>query len=307
MKNIIKIITLSLFTVLSFSVVADDQFDQISLYTKEEYVGQPIENIAEILERFERETPEKNITFYIHGRGRDLNETWSLLKDMELNYGTRVIMFHWPSWLSLLKRPVESAKKSADELSIVFNLIKQYKDDHPEVFEKKKISLLVHSMGHIILREHAEKFNLHNLNSLDGTPLFDNLISAGADIGMTDHRKWLSSIDYVKRKFILMNSKDLMLLLSYALDLKDRKPYYYKLGLGLERMPIKKRKKLEMIDSQSTYIDLSKILGSDHRYFESTKPLMVKIFKPLVNGETFPPNNLGTKVSNEQNIYYVKD
>ena len=300
-----KTIILTLFCLLSFTIRAEDP-GTVGLYTTNVFALRPINKLTEILTAINEESPDKNIVLYIHGRGRHVDEEWQAISQYEKNHNVRVVMFHWPSWSSLLTRPVGNAKASADELSEVFHDIKLYKEEHPDLFEKKKISLLIHSMGHIVVREFVEKYYEHDLNDIYGRPLFNNYISAAADIGLTDHKAWVSTIDFAQRKFVMMNNRDLMLIMSYLLDLKAKLPFFYKLGLGFDKIPAKKREKYA--DPGATYIDLSRSLQTDHRYFESKKPLMLKIFTPLINGEDFIPNSLnGAKVKRDNNIYYVID
>lgn len=293
------------FCTVSLATFAEDP-GAVGLYTSDVFALRPLNKVSDILNSFNDESPDKNIVIYIHGRGRHIDEEWQMISKFEKNHNVRVMMFHWPSWSSLLTRPVGNAKASADELAQVIRDIKLYKDDHPEMFEHKKISLLTHSMGHIVFREFVEKYYEHDLNDVYGRPLFNNYVSAAGDIGLTDHKAWLSSVDFVGRKYVMMNNRDLMLIMSYLLDLKAKLPFFYKLGLGFDKIPAKKREKY--IDNTSTYIDLSRSLQTDHRYFESNKPLMLKIFTPMVNGESFSPDKIeGVKVKKEENVFYVID
>jgi hypothetical protein len=305
MKKINNIVIVILFGLLSSVAMASKYEPRTGLYTKERYELMPTDQLPAIFDRLQKDSPDKNIVLYIHGRGHDTKDEWQSLSRIENDYGSRIIMFHWPSWKNLVTRPVDKAKKAAVELDEVLKQIKDYKDANPEAFANKKISLLVHSMGHVVLREFVEKFYDYDLNDNYGRPLFDSFVSAGADVGFTDHRAWLSKIDFAAKKFVAMNNRDLVLLLSYMLDLKVKKPLGYKLGLGVDRFPIKQEVLAKYLDPQTTYIDLSRSLNTDHRYFESKKPLMLKIFRSIINGEDFVPESLGTKYKKEQNIYYI--
>mgnify|MGYP005685432441 CR=1 FL=1 len=305
MKTSIKTLIVALFCTLSLSANAEDP-GSVGLYTSGVFALRPVNKINEILNTFHEETPDKNIVLYIHGRGRHVDEEWQMISNLEKVHNVRVVMFHWPSWSSLLTRPVENAKASADELSVVLHGIKTYKEEHPEIFERKKLTLLTHSMGHIVLREYTEKLYARDLNEVYGKPLFDNYISAAADIGLTDHKAWLSRIDFAVHKHVLMNNRDLMLIMSYLLDLKAKQPLLYKLGLGFGKIPSKRRADFQ--DPEAIYIDLSKSLQTDHRYFESDKPIMRKLFTPMLNGEVFAPKDLTkARVKEEDNIFYVID
>jgi hypothetical protein len=305
MKTIIFAAFIAFFCLPLSQVSASNYEIGTGIYIQDEYKLTSPNNIPAILDHFEKTSPDKNIIFYIHGRGRDTQDEWRAISNIEKTFDSKVIMFHWPSWKNLITRPVDNAKKAAIVLDESFRQIKDYKDQHPEIFAHKKISLLAHSMGNIVVREYVEKYYNHDLSDKYGDPLFMSFVSAGADVGFTDHRAWLSKLDFAAKKFVTMNNRDLVLLLSYLLDLKIKQPLFYKLGLGVDRFPIKKEVLARYLDPDTTYIDLSRSLNTDHRYFESTKPLMLKIFKPIVNGEDFVPDNLGTKYKKDQNIFYI--
>jgi Alpha/beta hydrolase of unknown function (DUF900) len=305
MSKTILLVLLSLTVQVAFS--ADDIDKKIALYTKEKMTPIEIDQMDSVLERFQKESPTKNIIFFLHGRARHVEEEWKTLPTLEKNYNAKVVMFRWPAWSSLITRPVDRARESADEFAQALKGIKTYKEAHPEIFTNKKITLLVHSMGHVVMREFVDMYNAHEFNPANGTKLFDNYLSVAPDIGMNDHATWVGRIDFAQRKFITMNNKDIVLILSYILDLKDRNPYLFKLGLGFDTIPVKRDRIQKVLDPDTTYIDLSKHLRSDHRYFESTKPFLLKFFNPLMNGKAFVPESLGVKVKLEQGVYYVKN
>jgi hypothetical protein len=305
MKNTIFASLLICLTFISPLLRAATYESGTGLYVQDEYKLITPSSIPIILEKIQADSPDKNIILYVHGRGRDTKDEWEALKNIEKKFDSRVIMFHWPSWKNMVTRPVENAKKAALDLDETILQIRDYKNQHPEEFQHKKISLLAHSMGNIIIREYVEKYYNQDLSDSNGNPLFASFVSTGADVGFTDHRAWLEKLDFAEKKFVTMNNRDLVLLLSYLLDLKVKQPLFYKLGLGVDRFPIKKEVLAKYLDPDTTYIDLSRSLNTDHRYFESTMPLMLKIFKPIINGEDFKPEKLGTNFKKEQNIFYV--
>ena len=216
-------------------------------------------------------------------------------------------MFHWPSWTSLLTRPVDQAEDSADQFADVLKQLKEFKELHADVLGNKKISLLAHSMGHIVIQEFTEHYYDHDLNAKDGKPLFDSFVSAGGDVPMNDHRQWFEKLDYVGKRFVMMNDNDIILIMSYFLDLRIKKPYDYKLGLGFLRFPMRKQDVKRFLDPNTTYIDVSKVVASDHYYYEGKKQLMQKLFMPLLKGQDFHPEIHGAKFKKEENVYYMRD
>ena len=301
-----SILLFAIFFLSSFAFAASEIDKGTALYIKDQMVPINVESMGEVLDKFHQESPTKNIIFFIHGRARHVDEEWVTIPNLEKIYNAKVVMFHWPSWSSLITRPVDRAQESADELTEAFRGIRKYKEAHPEIFLNKKITLLVHSMGHLIMKEFVEHYYAHDLNLPNGEKLFNNYISAGADIPMNDHASWLSRLDFAGEKYVFMNNHDLVLTLSYILDIKDRNFYLFKLGLGFDTTIMKRKRIKRILDPETTYIDLSKSLKREHRYFESEDAFIIHIFKPLMNGQKFSPDKLGSKISVDQGVYYIK-
>lgn len=286
-------------------------FAEIALYTTESQNPHELGSMNDILERFTRESPEKNILFYVHGRNYNVEKEWDKIKLMEDAYHVKVVMLHWDAWSSLLSRAVKNAETSAGPLAFLFGRIKDFKESHKEFFINHKISLLCHSMGNLVLKNFTEKF-LESENYNSHEPLFENYIGVGADVPLTNHRLWLSRFNLAKNKMILMNNRDIVLLLSYTLDLKDKNPFQYRLGLGLDNYPGKKDQIKEKLVGDVSYIDLSGALKAEHSYFLPKTPLMQVIFSRLTNGYKFElnseeKNHLNVKLKIENNIFYVKE
>jgi hypothetical protein len=308
MNKIIQTTLVVLFTLNTLPAMAREYVNEIGVYTKDEFVLRQPAQTAELLDQFNKEAPEKNIIIYIHGRGRAIDEKWDTLKGLEETYKAKMIMFHWQSWTSMTVRPIDKAAASVDELGEVFKQIKEYKEANPEMFLHKKISLLTHSMGNVVLRDFVEKQYKHDLNDSAGNPLFNSWVSVGADEGLTDHKDWVGAIDFAAKKYITMNDGDIVLRLSYMLDLKALKPQYYKLGLGFRDLHITKKTIAKYTSPDTTYIDLSKSLGKEHRYFESKTDLMFKVFNPILNGGDFKPEYLGVKYKEfNGNVFYINN
>lgn len=308
MRIIFQTLLVVLFTVTILPAMSKEYVDEIGVYTKDEFILRQPAETANILDQFHKEDPEKNIIIYVHGRGRAIDEKWAILKGLEETYKARIIMFHWQSWTSMTVRPTDKAAASADELGEVFRQIKDYKEGNPEIFEHKKISLLTHSMGNVVLRDFVEKEHRNDLNDSKGRPLFDSWVSVGADEGLTDHKEWVGAIDFADKKYVTMNDGDFVLRLSYVLDIKAFTPQYYKLGLGFRNLHLSKSTIAKYTSPDTTYIDLSKSLSREHRYFEPETELMYKVFNPILNGENFSPQNLDVKYKEfNGNMFYIND
>lgn len=299
---------LIIFILLLFTQIASAE---IALYTADSKDPHPVSEMSEILEKFTQENPEKNILFYVHGRNHYLDKEWNKLSVIENTYNVKVVMLHWDAWSSLLSRAVANAEITAEPLSAAFKEIRDFKESHHEFFTEHRISLLCHSMGNLVLKNFTEKYLDNDHYNLEA-PLFENYLGVSADVPLVDHRIWLSHFNLAHNKIIVMNNRDIVLLLSYALDLKAKDPFEYKLGLGFDNFPGKKNQIKEKLVPDVTYIDLSGVLQSQHGYFLPKTPVMAAIFSRLTNGEKFEMGKreedaLKVNLKFENNIVYLKD
>lgn len=299
---------LILLILVCFSKVA---LAEVELYTSDSKNPHDISNMSAILEKFTREYPEKNILFYVHGRNHHLEKEWNKLSVMENSYNVKVVMLHWDAWSSFLSRAVKNAELAAGPLSLAFKEVRDFKAAHPDTFVDRKINLLCHSMGNLVLKNFTENF-LDEDNFNADTPLFDSFMSVSADVPLKDHKIWLENFNLAENKNVVMNNRDIVLLLSYTLDLKDKNPYQYRLGLGMDNLPGKRDQIKDKLVPDATYIDLSGVLKSQHGYFLPKTPLMHNIFSKLINGAKFSMSQaesqlLDVKINTDNNIFYVRD
>lgn len=300
MKNLIFLIFL-LFTQISLA--------EIALYTADSTAPRPINEMGEILEKFTQDDPEKNILFYVHGRGQHLKKDFDRLPIIESIYNVKVVMLHWDAWTSRFTRPVANAAIAAESLAEAFKEIRDFKESRSYFFMNHSISLLCHSMGNLVLKNFTEKYLDEDQYNLE-TPLFENYIGTGADVPLIDHQGWLQKFDLAQNKNIIMNNRDLTLLSSYFLDLKERKPFYYRLGLGFDNYLGKRDRTKNKLVKDVTYIDLSGVLNSEHGYFLPKTELLKNIFSKLSNGKKFEMSPLEKsflkiKIKVENNILYI--
>lgn len=297
------LILITLFFISTFSKA------DIALYTADNNEPHDVSEMYQILENFHHNYREKNILFYVHGRKRNVEFEFERIDKVEKFYNVKVVMLHWDSYKTLLTRPTENAKKASIFLLKAFEEIKRFEENYKDELENKSINLLCHSMGNLILKNTIE---LMEEKQIVQPKLFDNYISIGADVPLNDHSKWLSNMKLSRQPYIMMNNRDIVLLFSYLLDLKDRRPLTYKLGLGFDNFPSKKQDVKSTVVPFVKYIDLSDVLISDHGYFVSKDKVMQNIFNKLINGKDFvSPNknedNFRVKTDKEkENIFYIK-
>lgn len=291
---------------LSMNAFAQFDLEQTGLITSKSYELRPVSDMEEILNEFQSESPDKHILVYIHGRGRDATKEFEMLKSLEKRQNVRIVMFRWPSWSSLITRPVDKAQNASVDLREVFYSLKHYKDDNPEIFHNKKVSLFLHSMGNIVLEEFTRFKFANDLNS-PRLKLFNNIALLGADVGLYNHREWLSKVNFADRKYVAMNNQDIVLNLSNLLDFKNKEPIFMRLGLGFDKWQERKYDIPSYLDKSTVYIDLSRSLRLDHRYFDSQKPKMSEIFGPMMEGEPLDFDLLRLTRRFENGINYLID
>lgn len=278
---------------------------QTGLYTTDSNDRHAISEMKDILERITDEHPEKNIVFYVHGRTRNVEKELARIETLEKSYDVKVVLFSWNAWSSLLSRPTKNAQTASTSLNEAFKGIRDFKESNPEYFEHRKINLLCHSMGNLVLQNATMKYS-----NDDREPIFENYVSVGADVPLIGHKEWLSKFNLARNKNIFMNNRDIVLLLSYGLDLKARNPASYRLGLGFDNYPGKRDQIKEKLVKDATYIDLSGMLNTDHGYFLPKSSLLFGIFAKLTNGHKFDTSFVDkslskVKVKKENNIFYI--
>jgi esterase/lipase superfamily enzyme len=279
-----------------------------SLYIKDEFAPLEIGQMPHVLKRFHENDPQKNILFYVHGRKKNIEKEWRNLATLEKTFNVKIVMFHWPAWTSFINRPVGAAEDASIEFGDALKEISDYKRQNAEEFITKKISLLTHSMGNIIVSHYAlNYYNTDKLQEGGQSSLFDNFIASAPDVALLGHKEWLSKVTFAKNRFVMMNNDDAVLKSSYLLDIVNGDIHSYKLGLGFETFSLRNFFIEKIIDKGSTYIDLSKVLKLEHRHFQADGPWVKKIFNPLFNGIPVDMSSTGLEYQLNKGIYYVKD
>lgn len=301
-----RFLTAFLFTFL----ICSPGWATIELYTVADgNRPRPVTDMYSILEEFRDNYNDKNILFYVHGRKRLVQDEIERIRNIESFYGLKVVMLHWDSYQTLITRPVENAKIASDSLYESFETIRRFKDDNPDYFTNHVLNLLCHSMGNLVLKYTVEKY-YRNANRED--KIFTNFVSTGADVPLKDHNEWLTQFKLAEQNFIMMNCQDLVLLMSYSIDLRIHNPFTYRLGLGFDNIVGLKDHIMKKLVPSAKYIDLSRVLAVDHGYFLSKQKIMKYIFGSLLNGQdftldkdSFPKKMNLSQHKSKKNVYYV--
>ena len=250
-------------------------FAEIALYTSESLTPKKVNEISNVINGFAKNDSQKNILFYVHGRSKTLEKEWRNIQEVERVFNLKVIMLHWDSWNYMLSRPVGNAKNASQMLNDSIAEFAKIKEEHPEYFQNKKLFLLCHSMGNITFKSYIEKFETSKLDP----KLFDSVILSGADTPFTKHYKWLKQVNFSPNINVIMNENDAVLLASSVHDyttfnIQDDR---LGLGLGLDNFLFFNKNTAE----NATYYDLTKVSGSEHRHYLSSRVEVRALFHYL--------------------------
>ncbi len=238
-----------------------------------------------------------NFILFVHGRGQHPEKAFkkSLLSDLESNYSSKVIMYHWPSWEGPLAFPEGNARASARDFATVLKELGEYQRKNSQLLEDIKFTLLAHSMGSIILEEFA--LNSEN-NSFD--KVFDTIVVSSSASAGKDHSNWIGRIDFADNIYVTVNRDDPML---GKAGVKKRAR---RLGKGLSN---REGVKFELAKN-AKYIDVSESsLG--HRYYLhrdlKDRPVVKSFINRVLNG--FPAildKDHGVKEIRRERVYVLK-
>lgn len=297
---------------LLFIFFSSQSFADVSFHRAGNPENLKVNDIKSVLEGYLKESPQKDILFYVHGRSRTLEKELRRSAEIEKVHGLKVLMMHWDSWSSTISRPTDHAENSGDELRDAVNEIREFKEEHADIFQNKKIFILFHSMGNLILKSYVENFYDDTLN----TPIFDAAIFNAPDAPYRHHKDWLSKVNLSHKQYILMNKNDAILNASKLLDISRDNFFDDRVGLGIKFYYHSNK----VLASNVLYFDITRASGLAHAHFVSTNPEVFKIFRyifspkkegeALVSKSSRVPANSDVKLDPFlviKNVYYFKD
>jgi hypothetical protein len=207
---------------------------------------------------------------YVHGRGDEPRKSFEkrILEKLEAEYGVKVLMFLWDANARLLHRPVAMARAAAPHLRELVERIARYRENRPHS-RTFPISLLVHSMGAIVLRAALEGCPLAG----PAGPLFTNILLTGADEEDEGHPAWIERLHARATILITLNRHDLVLRLSRHES--GRRP------LGRGPMP--------SLAANAYYLEMTGLVGFAHQVFTTRslrgQPAVREILAAMLRGD----------------------
>lgn len=196
----------------------------------------------------------KPILVYVHGRGKEPNKSLHVKKILpivlEKHYGVSVIMVNWDSYGFLLdrKRPLRNTPEGASRLG---ELIMAMREDQQQGKLPNNISLLVHSLGNVVLQDTVEAGAWNGIS----TPLFKNVVLTSPDADTQGHNVWLEKLASVERVWVTINHADRVLANA---------------GSGRNGTSPLGRGAIPPLAASATYLDLHSAVGSAHQVFNKS-------------------------------------
>jgi hypothetical protein len=152
-----------------------------------------------------------NFILYVHGRGKEPEQSLrEVMPELEKEYSASVLMFHWfPSYNGPIGYPREEAEAVAPQLKTLLEHFQEYKDKHRDKFQNLRATLLVHSMGNLVLKTLIETYDKKFKDDL-----FDTIILNAADVDAMNHAQWVRKVNFTKHLYITINDNDSILRFS---------------------------------------------------------------------------------------------
>lgn len=244
---------------------------------------------------------EKTLVVFVHGRGKHPEKSYGdidtvgedILFRIESEYGSKVLMFHWPSWLTPWGYPSKNAEEAGVHLGLLFDELGRYRGKNAEKAGEIKTTLLVHSMGARVLKRF--------LTDYDGRlaaapPLFDSIVFNAPDVALSGHRSWMDRIDFAGAVYVTVNpGKDELLKFSEYL-------------LGVPRLGRSLRQEdgsTEPLAEEAAYLDVSKA-EVNHDYFIGTdrpEPLVSFYRNVIMHTGVDPLKGPGVSETGQPRVY----
>lgn len=227
-----------------------------------------VPTLADALRQFDL---NNDFLFYIHGHGKDFNQSLEVAKRLSERYDINIIVFDWPSRNGNLSRSMKLIRHSAKDLYKVLTDLTGFKKSYlsPEV----KITSMMHSLGNYYLIRLIKDKHAEILGGED--PVFDRIILNSAAIKSKNHAQCLEKIGNPAEVIITQNENDFVLqgaqLLTWSKQLGNTNNDEY--------FP------------NATYLNFSKVAEKQHNYFlgiypfENRNPRYREIFYWLFHGE----------------------
>lgn len=189
---------------------------------------------------------KKPVLLFVHGRGNEPEKSLNggtfvegnAVHKLEQQYGVKVVMFNWESSAFLYDRnkPLKRMPASAASFKKVLAKVNTYMKANKD----KKLTLLAHSMGSIVLQNYIQTYGWEYKNKI-----FSSVLFTSPDADNKNHSVWFDKVARVEKVYVTINKDDD--ILEKSTD--ARAPGVLALGLN----PVKP------FSAQVTYLDMTKM------------------------------------------------
>lgn len=219
---------------------------------------------------------------FIHGLGKHPSRAFNerLLTRLEQQHGVAAVMMTWPSWNGYGKLADDRARRSAEGLLDILEILAELKEAQPE---GRPFTLLTHSSGSLIVEELVRRYP-------DKQPLrlFDAMVLSASVSQIDAHRQWFDRQRLAGRIYSVSNRDDFALRCLES-DLQSFGICDENVDSVLGRLD---SHNLEpgMLSASALYLDLGKALGRKHRYYIYGNPLdpakhVSRLYSAMLRGE----------------------
>lgn len=147
---------------------------------------------------------------YVHGDGKTYNESVQRGFDIQNTYNVNLIVFSWPSELPNInglknfKNSERNVTKSVGHFNQLISFMKDFKENNMSFQEEASLSMLLHSLGNLYLKELLNATDSEQINDT----IFENIIMNSAAVNREHHQKWVERVSFQKRIYITNNHYD---------------------------------------------------------------------------------------------------
>jgi len=143
------------------------------------------------------------LVLFVHGFGPDPDGEFGLYTMGELAKGANadVLMFNWPSWISMTEFPVLNARAASEKLVALLEQIAALREPGQPLVQRPLV-IVGHSMAGEVFRHLGE--------TAPSLPkgLINRLLLAVPETALPGHRLWMEKLGFTDEIFVFVNSDD---------------------------------------------------------------------------------------------------
>ncbi len=146
---------------------------------------------------------QKPLVLYVHGFGPDPDGDFGLYTMGELakGAGADVIMFRWPSWISVTEFPVLNAKAASERLIALMQQTAE-RQAPGGTLAGRPLVIVAHSLAGEVFRHVGEA------DAALPKGLAARILFAVPETGLPGHRAWMEKLTFADEIFVFINKDD---------------------------------------------------------------------------------------------------